>query len=171
MSASEPCARCGALGDDRRTLWMACLYRMSELGVPFEEFAIHGVILTKCGRDPTWGSPLFEDPPSRLEDKAQSRPFYTLTVCKGCRGAWLDAIQEWFRAPIHHAVRFNNDSSDRFPEDTLPQLVAELEAKTRELEGLKQRYEFALANGRAELDRRAQHNVSASPSRLPEPDS
>lgn len=33
---SETCQRCGDDGDDRRTLWMACLYEMNELGLPFE---------------------------------------------------------------------------------------------------------------------------------------
>ena len=33
---SEKCHRCGSVGEDRRTLWMACFYAMSELGIPFE---------------------------------------------------------------------------------------------------------------------------------------
>ena len=33
----EACQRCGEIGEDRRTLWMACFYAMGELGLPFEE--------------------------------------------------------------------------------------------------------------------------------------
>jgi len=164
---SEPCGRCGVLGKDRRTLWMACLYKLSELGIPFEQVALHSVLLKKEGEDSTWGWPIFEEPPDQWDKRAQSRAFYTLRVCKGCRGAWMDAIQQWFRAPIDGIARYNNDCSDRFPDDNLPQLIADLEAKTRELEGLKQRLEYALANGRAELDRRQHERLN----RLPDEDS
>ncbi|HYE73562.1 MAG TPA: hypothetical protein VEF04_09525 [Blastocatellia bacterium] len=34
---NECCQRCGEAGQDRRILWMACLYEMGELGLPFEK--------------------------------------------------------------------------------------------------------------------------------------
>lgn len=66
------CQRCGEEGEDRRTLYMACLYAMEELDIPFS----------------TWKMP---DP--------WKRKFYTLTVCKECRAQWMQAIQSWFNQP------------------------------------------------------------------------
>lgn len=64
---SERCARCGEVGEDRRTLWMACLYAMEELPIPFEE------------RD------------------GGGHSYYTLCVCKACRADWMDAIRRWYQ--------------------------------------------------------------------------
>ena len=66
----EKCQRCGEVGFDRRTLWMAAFYDLSELPIPFEKIDI--------GEYP------------------HKRPFYTLRVCKDCRGSWMAAIQGWF---------------------------------------------------------------------------
>ena len=66
---SEKCQRCGEDGDDRRTLWMACLYQMDELDLPFKEVRTVG---------------------------CDARDFYTLKVCKSCRADWMIAIQTWF---------------------------------------------------------------------------
>ncbi|MBE3120164.1 MAG: hypothetical protein IMZ50_15600 [Candidatus Atribacteria bacterium] len=63
----EQCQRCGEIGDDRRTLWMACFYQMQELGLPFKE-----------------------------EVTPDGITFYTLRVCKSCRGEWMAAIENWF---------------------------------------------------------------------------
>jgi len=30
------------------------------------------------------------------EELFHQKPFYTLRVCKDCRGDWLDAIERWF---------------------------------------------------------------------------
>lgn len=35
--SEEKCQRCGDDGPDLRTLWMACLYDMSEMGLPFAQ--------------------------------------------------------------------------------------------------------------------------------------
>lgn len=71
----ERCARCGAAeGGDLRTLWMACLYEMSELAVPLIERRL--IELEPTG--------------------SRSRSFYTLRVCKDCRGSWMKAIEDWF---------------------------------------------------------------------------
>ena len=67
----ETCQRCGAVGEDRRTLWMACFYEMRETGLPFE--------LQTVG----------------------DRTFYTLRVCKTCRAEWMDFLKLWFRTPRH----------------------------------------------------------------------
>jgi hypothetical protein len=66
----ERCARCGEVGQDRRTLWMSCLYAMEETGIPFD-------------------TPDPDASPYHIR-------FYTLRVCKACRGQWLAAIKEWF---------------------------------------------------------------------------
>src|SRR6478609_9095715 len=63
------CQRCGEDGNDKRTLWMSCLYDMSELDVPF------------------------------ALDNTGSRNFFTLVVCKDCRADWMQAIQDWFKTP------------------------------------------------------------------------
>jgi hypothetical protein len=68
----ERCARCGKDGGDRRTLWMACLYEMNELHIPFEKVSVK-----EDGMD-------------------RGRSFYTLRVCKECRADWMAAIQWWF---------------------------------------------------------------------------
>lgn len=62
----ETCQRCKEVGEDRRTLWMACLYRMDELGLPFQE------------------------------RKEGDKYFYTLLVCKDCRADWMAMIKLWF---------------------------------------------------------------------------
>lgn len=66
--SKEICQRCGYKDYDRRTLWMACLYEMSELGLPFEEKEVS----KDCAK------------------------FFTLRVCKDCRGDWMGAIKKWF---------------------------------------------------------------------------
>lgn len=68
LTREEKCQRCGDGPDpDLRTLWMACWYeRWGELGLPFE----------------------------KLRDG--DREFYTLRVCKQCRGNWLTSIKQWF---------------------------------------------------------------------------
>lgn len=63
---SDKCQRCGEEGQDRRTLWMACLYDMNELDIPFEIIDVG------------------------------TRGFYTIKVCKGCRADWMTVIQKWF---------------------------------------------------------------------------
>lgn len=70
---TEKCQRCGAVGQDRRTLWMACFYQMDELGLPFGEKTM------------LW------------EDSKYKQHFYTLRVCKGCRAEWMGAIVAWFK--------------------------------------------------------------------------
>ena len=71
----DKCQRCGDIGEDRRTLWMACFYEMMELGIPFEK-----------------------------TEKDDGR-FYTLLVCKDCRADWMSAIKEWFYTkPVKESV-------------------------------------------------------------------
>ena len=66
----DTCARCGVVSVDCRTLWHACLYDMSETGIPFV--------------------------PVILDEGGVTRTFYTLRVCNGCRADWLRSIQKWF---------------------------------------------------------------------------
>ena len=70
---TEVCQRCKEEGEDRRTLWMACLYDMNELHVPFDEKEVIAIINDK-------------------------RIFYTLRVCKDCRADWMAAIKDWFNS-------------------------------------------------------------------------
>lgn len=96
---SEQCQRCGEEGEDRRTLWMACLYEMRELPVPFKLSAIKGVYQEQVGtkRLETLDTdvPVFETMP---EEEEQQYRFYNLRVCKSCRAEWMQAIATWFNA-------------------------------------------------------------------------
>lgn len=94
-SMGEQCQRCGEVGEDRRTLWMACFYAMDELDVPFQQVELNGARLCEqvgtreicIGPVPTFAEPT----------GAPFNPhFFTLRVCKSCRGSWLAAIRDWF---------------------------------------------------------------------------
>lgn len=74
---SEICQRCNKDGDDRRTLWMACLYDMTELNIPFE-------------------MQIIPDARERNEFANEKHHFYTLRVCKTCRADWMTYIRNWF---------------------------------------------------------------------------
>lgn len=94
---SERCNRCGEVGEDRRTLWMACLYAMDELRIPFELHAVLGVPMKLVGHKIIMGRhrvPEFAVQAGKFEP--QRYPFFTLRVCKACRGAWMGAIEKWF---------------------------------------------------------------------------
>lgn len=101
MSDSEKCQRCGEVGEDRRTLWMACFYAMNELPIPFDQCAIQGrymkyvgekeVKLFEAGGPVTF--PEFEHIP---ESGISTHNFFTLRVCKNCRADWMKQIQNWF---------------------------------------------------------------------------
>ena len=72
------CQKCKEEGEDRRTLWMACLYEMNELAIPFCEESLFTNDYPRC----------------------DGRKFYTLRVCKDCRASWMQAIKDWFNEPI-----------------------------------------------------------------------
>src|ERR1700689_245993 len=86
----ELCVRCGEAAEDRRTLWMACLYAMHELKeVPFQESAVIGHLAKIGVQHPT---PVYAKP----GDEVDTFKFYTLRVCKDCRADWMKAIRDWF---------------------------------------------------------------------------
>lgn len=96
----DACQRCGAVGQDRRTLWMSCFYAMDELdGIPFQGVQWDGITRPQTGTAPveflgrTFDAPLYGDPDSTLPHRMH---FYTLRVCKACRAAWMSAIEQWF---------------------------------------------------------------------------
>lgn len=153
---NETCARCGVLGQDRRTLWMACFYAMNELSVPFEQVSVHGVVLAPNGPRDRFGNPEWESPPygSEHETKSNHHPMFTLRVCKGCRGAWMQAIKDWFRESPTDVCRWNNDGTDYLPNDTLPAIVAELERLRVESATVEQRIGAYLSAAKAEEARR-----------------
>ena len=105
----EKCEKCGEYGEDRRTLWMSCLYAMEELGIPFEQKRVEGKTYPFVGMKeldflghknnpnyPTITAPQFSPEP----DGSIERNFYTLRVCKQCRGDWMQAIKAWFGTPV-----------------------------------------------------------------------
>ena len=100
--SEDKCARCGEFGDDRRTLWMSCLYDMSELGIPLEQRSIRGTvhryegkrpILEPANGFPGLSAPVFADAP--MGDPI-ALSTYVMRVCKTCRADWMLAIREWF---------------------------------------------------------------------------
>ena len=155
----EKCDRCGTIGQDRRTLFMACLYEMRELGVPFRPLAIHGRAKRFVGNDPRFGYPRFELMSS--DETSSTRAFYTLTVCKGCRGAWLEKIKEWFRSPTESYLSMNND--ENLPEHpTLSALLADAEKLRTDLVAIQSRVDALLPELRLAHD--TWDNLKALPS-------
>lgn len=103
----EECQRCGAVGEDRRTLWMSCFYAMEELDMPFEQLRVIGETYELTGhkdwsmhpddnRYPKISIPQYAESPKSTLDRA----FYLLRVCKDCRSDWMHAIKDWFGAPV-----------------------------------------------------------------------
>lgn len=102
----ERCVKCGDVGEDRRTLWMACFYAMHEMKeVPFEQLMLKGGVPHNYEGDETipdgvlkgHAFPKYSAEPS---GKAMDRAFYTLRVCKGCRSDWMQAVRSWFLTPV-----------------------------------------------------------------------
>jgi hypothetical protein len=157
LGYNEVCARCGVVGHDRRTLWMACFYAMSELGVPFENVSVFGLVLQPTGKTNRWGTPEFEEPPygeQERNERSAHHPMFTLRVCKGCRSEWMHAIKAWFRSPPGGISRWNNDGTDYLPNDTLPAILAELEKLRVESAAVEQRIGAFLSAAKAEEAKR-----------------
>lgn len=103
---SELCIRCGRDGEDRRTLWHACFYEMSEFAVPFQTATLFHADITDLTPSkapfqftPENGPPITLEA-GRVRSTGELIPhkLYTLRVCKRCRGDWLRAIETWFAA-------------------------------------------------------------------------
>lgn len=102
---SERCDRCGSVGEDRRTLWMGCFYRMTELGLPFgEEVLFAGdpadMTLSREGFRIDVGGESVTLEAGRVTCSGELTPLkhYTLRVCKRCRAEWMRAVKAWFHA-------------------------------------------------------------------------
>jgi hypothetical protein len=102
----EKCARCGDVGEDRRTLFHACFYEMAELGVPFEThilFHADPEALVKA-QDPVSLSPLTGHSVNiaagtvKTNGELTPHKMYTLRVCKNCRADWLASVKGWFNS-------------------------------------------------------------------------
>ena len=100
-SAGERCARCGEIGEDRRSLWMACFYQMNELKLPLVE----RVLFHAKTEELTPAKEALKLPDSnivlqsgtvRSSGELTPQILYTLRVCKGCRSDWMQAQQRWF---------------------------------------------------------------------------
>jgi len=97
------CQRCGDDSDDLRTLWHACLYDMNELNVPFRQRQIHGQLMAHIGDETVelLGRKRTVAKFDNIPDVPPRKyPFYTLRVCKSCRGSWMAAIEHWFQHVI-----------------------------------------------------------------------
>lgn len=103
--SEEKCERCGEAGDDRRTLWMSCLYDMSELGIPLKQRSIRGTVHAYEGEryliEPAEGRPGIAVP--SFADEPMGEPValstFTIRVCKRCRADWMLAVRDWYAAP------------------------------------------------------------------------
>ncbi len=79
----EECQRCKEVDEDRRSLWMSCFYEMDELKMPF----VHKF----------------------LKDADDSKyKFYTMRVCKNCRGLWMAMIKFWYDIPDNKPAACNS---------------------------------------------------------------
>lgn len=102
----EQCQCCGEYGPDRRTLWMACFYAMDEFQIPFKKEFLFRVDPEDAepGKDPVKldlpNGPQINISPGTIQYNGELSPrgFFTLRVCKVCRGRWLRAIEQWFQA-------------------------------------------------------------------------
>lgn len=94
VASGEECVRCKEVDHDRRTLWTACMYDLSETGIPFEGVNIVGTLALQTGsRDTKFGPlPVFGEP----NEKAREYFFHTLRFCKRCRGDYISALKTWF---------------------------------------------------------------------------
>jgi len=96
---------------------MACLYDMSELGIPLREVQLDGSVANKVGEKslgengfPNIVVSVFGEP-----DVPHKRNFYLLRVCKRCRSDWMRAISDWFLdKPV---VEDDDDSGGVFVRD------------------------------------------------------
>lgn len=112
----EKCDRCGHVGEDRRTLWMAAMLGFEEeMFAPFEVYWLYGVA-AKCRRAthnfagrllPYW-RPVVPVRGQKGPEK-YGRRFYTLRVCKRCRGDWFLSIKQWWNA---HPVSYGWSGED-----------------------------------------------------------
>lgn len=98
------CHRCKEWGEDRRTLWHACMYAMHEYDVPFEQVRIRGHFSRAIGEEnldflgPGHPVPIFDEIDEN--EDPHDHKFFTLRVCKECRASWLQAIEAWFKESI-----------------------------------------------------------------------
>lgn len=94
----EKCARCGEEGNDRRTLWLSCLYDLSETKMPLDHVAVNGVLCTPIEASPSYLGKqfaVFSPIPGSIE---VSYKFYTMRICKDCRAEWIKAQMDWFNS-------------------------------------------------------------------------
>jgi hypothetical protein len=119
--SGDKCARCGKVGEDRRTIFAACLYAMEETGIPFEQCRITGEWHNHSGYKDVIGHRV-----ATFEDKGTptQNSFYTVLVCKDCRADFLDAMKQWFfagpraeRADATIPVRINGTRRMMTPEE------------------------------------------------------
>jgi hypothetical protein len=101
---SEKCQRCGEEGEDRRTLFHSCFYDMDELHIPFEKDVLFLAekdkldIKKKPIKISAGGGKelVLQSATYTTKGELNPREFFTLRVCKRCRGEWLAVIKEWF---------------------------------------------------------------------------
>lgn len=152
----EKCDRCGSVGVDRRTLWHACFYAMEELSIPFrEEVLFHADLETLTRSRPPVQIDLREGQKLTLQSgtvtssgELTPHSFYTLLVCKRCRGNWLEAIKEWFTAAPQGE---DNDADEPPPSSVGTGIFIRVNGVNREVTEEEYR-EYAREKGKADAN-------------------
>ena len=117
---SDECVRCGFVGEDRRTLWMACGYDMDELNIKFTKRVLLSLVEEKpaivIAQEPKTlefpgGKKLEFGATIKTDSELKPMRFYTLLVCKSCRGSWNEMIETWFLRLGEQKVESCSDGS------------------------------------------------------------
>jgi len=100
----EKCQRCGEDGEDRRTIWVACFYDMTELNMPFEtKILFHADIKDLTPLKEAVSADLGNGKKLNLmagtvkcSGELIPHGFHTLRVCKDCRAKWMEFQKMWW---------------------------------------------------------------------------
>lgn len=121
MDNEALCRRCGEEGEDRRTLYMACFYQMGELGLPFDKQILFHAKLEDLEKSSEPAGITLRDgtrlnlTSGTVKTSGELTPhdFYTLRVCKECRGSWMLAIKEWFNNSAGKRASYDDQGNVR----------------------------------------------------------
>lgn len=102
------CARCGRVGNDRRTLLHAAGYDMEELGIPFYNVILFHAdhdTLTVTREPESVGDIVIQSARCISSGELVPHLFHALRSCKDCRRDWLQMIEAWWGDPILKRIR------------------------------------------------------------------
>ena len=88
----DKCERCGCEGNDRRTLFMRCMYDMAELKIPFKEIRLETKSLDKG--DGEERAPLWEGGPTIRHTKWKKETIFESPINYGFYTIATEALEE-----------------------------------------------------------------------------